>query len=346
MISNMMKAELVPSEMFPTFPSTKETEFSCLRVIDDFVYLPAMAAQRADLEECMSDFEVVDGSLKCKEDSEWIDIPSEPKVSADLTIHRMLELPYNKEEWWKQAVIGFPIEMRGAIWSHFITPESKGLKEKYIQFLNEECEKGVEKDINKDINRTFAFIPGFVEHQGMRLCNVLKAYSRLDPEVGYCQGMNYIAGLMLLYIDDEAVVFCLLADILAKFRWRELYVDGMPKLIECVKTLEKRIESELPVVHAHFEENDVNMCGLFSHFFITTFLYSVPFTFGVRVFELFLIEGEKAIMECIINMLRMMKEQILSRKCDTLHEYIKTEMATEFFARPDAIALLVYNLNN
>ena len=35
------------------------------------------------------------------------------------------------------------------------------------------------------------------------LFNVLKAYSIYDPALGYCQGMNFVVGLLLLYMEQE-----------------------------------------------------------------------------------------------------------------------------------------------
>ena len=36
-----------------------------------------------------------------------------------------------------------------------------------------------------------------------QLMNVLKAYSVHNPDVGYCQGMGFIAGLLLLHMQEE-----------------------------------------------------------------------------------------------------------------------------------------------
>ena len=33
--------------------------------------------------------------------------------------------------------------------------------------------------------------------------NILKALSIVFPEVGYCQGLNFIAGVFLMYLNDE-----------------------------------------------------------------------------------------------------------------------------------------------
>ena len=34
----------------------------------------------------------------------------------------------------------------------------------------------------------------------MSLFNLLKAYSLLDSEVGYCQGLSFVAGLLLMHV--------------------------------------------------------------------------------------------------------------------------------------------------
>ena len=34
----------------------------------------------------------------------------------------------------------------------------------------------------------------------LALFNILKAYSLLDPEVGYCQGLSFIAAVLLLHV--------------------------------------------------------------------------------------------------------------------------------------------------
>ena len=38
-----------------------------------------------------------------------------------------------------------------------------------------------------------------------QLFNVLSAYSMYNTEVGYCQGMSEIAGLLLMYMDEEVI---------------------------------------------------------------------------------------------------------------------------------------------
>jgi hypothetical protein len=73
-----------------------------------------------------------------------------------------------------------------------------------------------------------------------KLYNVLKAYANYDTEVGYVQGMNYVVGLMLFYINNEEPVFwCLVALMHERKRnWRSIYQPGLPKVISMSKILE------------------------------------------------------------------------------------------------------------
>ena len=53
--------------------------------------------------------------------------------------------------------------------------------------------------------------------------------------------MNYIAALMLYYIDDEETVFWCLYQLMVKNNWRETFINGLPKLFEMTNLLEDRL---------------------------------------------------------------------------------------------------------
>lgn len=57
--------------------------------------------------------------------------------------------------------------------------------------------------IGKDLPRTLTYIKDFsldpTSGQN-KLYNVLKAYSAYDKQVGYCQGINYLAAMLLTHI--------------------------------------------------------------------------------------------------------------------------------------------------
>lgn len=66
------------------------------------------------------------------------------------------------------------------------------------------------------------------------LFNILLAYANYDSQIGYVQGMNYIAAMLLMHIQDEEKVFWCLIYLLNRKNWRTTYMDEMPKLMEMI----------------------------------------------------------------------------------------------------------------
>ena len=75
------------------------------------------------------------------------------------------------------------------------------------------------KQVEKDLHRTF----GSLQRPGLRalrvptpeamksLRNVLLAYAQHNPQVGYCQSMNFLVAILLLVVDEEYSFWCLAA---------------------------------------------------------------------------------------------------------------------------------------
>lgn len=62
-----------------------------------------------------------------------------------------------------------------------------------VSFFDQMCPEG----------RTFPKHPYYSQPLGpgqLSLFNLLKAYSLLDNEVGYCQGLSFVAGILLLHV--------------------------------------------------------------------------------------------------------------------------------------------------
>jgi len=338
-----MKTDISQLTFIELLPETKEFDPIFFKLIDDFVYLPKVSPElikAIDLEETEHQFELIeDCEEPKKEEFELIDGPNIVKVNANQNIQAMLDLPFDKARWWKMAIEGFPNNMRGEIWSSLISPENRNLKGRYIALLNKKPIVSLHP-MELDVKRTFSFIPKFTESQENRLYNVLKAYSLYDPEVGYCQGMSYLAGVLLLYIHDEAIAFCLLADFMQKFHWRNLYIKEMPKLVEMINNLKKGIQERLPDLYKHFNKCEVNLFGVFSHLFLTIYTYAIPFDFGIRIFELFLIAGEKVLIECTMTILTIMKKRIMQHSILDVHEYMKKNMIKECYMKYGAESMI------
>src|SRR5690606_12006097 len=88
-------------------------------------------------------------------------------------------------------------------------------------------------DIEKDIRRTFPDNEKYETQVGLNMLRrVLVAYTIHNPEVGYCQSMNFICALLLLFIEKEEDAFwafvCIVENVLSMhIRNPQLYMLRM-----------------------------------------------------------------------------------------------------------------------
>jgi hypothetical protein len=81
----------------------------------------------------------------------------------------------------------------------------------------------VVEEIKRDLNRTFHWGKFQTEEGQMELGRVLIALAYIRPEIGYCQGMNFVAGALIHYMDDEEIVFWIFLALLDDFELNSLY---------------------------------------------------------------------------------------------------------------------------
>lgn len=83
---------------------------------------------------------------------------------------------------------------------------------------------------------------------------VLRAYAAYDEEVNYCQGMNFLAGLLLTYVDSQSAAFGLLVILMHERGLRTLYKTDLSMLQASLPALELSTRPYFmpcrPVLHA------------------------------------------------------------------------------------------------
>ncbi|CAK85701.1 unnamed protein product (macronuclear) [Paramecium tetraurelia] len=101
----------------------------------------------------------------------------------------------------------------------------------FAQLKSQVKEKNYEC-ISKDVNRTFKSSIYFQKEEVLqRLQDILVAYSNLDSEVSYGQGMNFIvAALMYLDFNNDEAIFEILRTIIMDREWRQCYINDTPGL--------------------------------------------------------------------------------------------------------------------
>lgn len=122
-----------------------------------------------------------------------------------------------KEKLPKRIYKGIPEKLRATVWTKLLNLEAvmsdKHNKDKYMGMLNLARQHGTEaRQIDSDVNRQFRENIFFRERYNLKqqqLFNVLVAYSVYNSEVGYCQGMSTLAGMLLMYLGEEETFWAL-----------------------------------------------------------------------------------------------------------------------------------------
>ncbi|KAG8591663.1 hypothetical protein GDO81_000258 [Engystomops pustulosus] len=137
-----------------------------------------------------------------------------------------------------------------------------------------------------DLGRTFPTHPYFSAQLGagqLSLYNILKAYSLLDPEVGYCQGLSFVAGVLLLHMTEEDA-FKLLKFLMYDMGLRKQYRPDMVTLQIQMYQLSRLLHDYHRDLYNHLEEYEIGPSLYAAPWFLTMFASQFPLGFVARVF--------------------------------------------------------------
>lgn len=222
---------------------------------------------------------------------------------------------------------GIPEFLRGAIWQKLAL--SRELLQKFPKDLYEQMRKTKvapsEGDIVRDINRTFPKHKLYTDKQGLgqqQLWNVLRAYSVFNAEVGYCQGMGFICGLLLMYMHENDA-FLMLISLLENYRMAGLFMPNLPLLNKYFFQLQRLLEMHMPSLYTHLAQQGVEPTMYASQWFMTVCIYNFPFSTVVRVWDIFLAEGVKIIFRIALALLKLNQEDLLSQSFEQILQTLK-----------------------
>uniref|UniRef100_A0A3P8RE16 Rab-GAP TBC domain-containing protein n=1 Tax=Astatotilapia calliptera TaxID=8154 RepID=A0A3P8RE16_ASTCA len=196
-----------------------------------------------------------------------------------------------KEKQLKDLVRkGIPHHFRAIVWQLLGNAQNMPIKDQYSELLK--MTSPCEKLIRRDIARTYPEHEFFKEKDSLGqevLFNVMKAYSLVDREVGYCQGSAFIVGLLLMQMPEEEA-FCVFVKLMQDYRLRELFKPSMAELGLCMYQFEYMIQEQLPELHIHFQAQSFHTSMYASSWFLTIFLTSFPLPVATRIFDIFMCE--------------------------------------------------------
>lgn len=206
---------------------------------------------------------------------------------------------FRTEKIQRLVAMGIPESLRGELWMTLSDACSE--LESHEGYYSSLVQKSMGQsnlatdEIERDLHRSLPDHPAFQNPTGIAaLRRVLTAYAHRNPKIGYCQSMNILASVLLLYAKEEEAFWLLVAvceRMLPDYFNRRVIGAQVDQSV-----FEELIGERLPELAEHFP-NLSSLSSVSLSWFLTLFLSVLPFHSAVCVVDCFFYQGIKAIFQ-------------------------------------------------
>jgi len=225
--------------------------------------------------------------------------------------------------WWK----GLPPPVRGRVWK-LALPNTLNLTPQLYNILVTRAKEQLENKttytgpgsreetlelIQLDVSRTFPqlciFQKGGPYYQ--LLHNVLGAYVCYRPDIGYVQGMSFIAAILILNL-DEAEAFIVFANLVNWPCLAAFYSVEQTAMERYYNTFSSHLSSNLPSIASHFSRLGLRPDLYILDWWMTLFSKCSPLDITCRIWDLLIRDGEEFLFKAALGILSLYEERLLA----------------------------------
>ncbi|XP_038630605.1 TBC1 domain family member 8B [Scyliorhinus canicula] len=213
---------------------------------------------------------------------------------------------------------GIPEALRGELWLLFSGANNDmaahpGYYTELVERSVGTCTLATD-EIERDLHRSLPEHPAFQSDTGISaLRRVLTAYASRNPKIGYCQAMNILTSVLLLYAKEEEAFWLLVA--VCERMLPDYFNRRIIGALVDQAVFEEFIRSHLPQLTDHM--TDMTFFSSVSlSWFLTIFISVLPIESAVNVVDCFFYEGIKAILQLGLAVLDYNMDKLLLCKDD------------------------------
>nr|XP_039264646.1 TBC1 domain family member 9-like [Styela clava] len=265
------------------------------------------------------DLEPALATVFCRRNSEEID-PKELMKENLWSIHYQEYgrgvCMYRTNKTRELVMKGIPDSIRGEIWMIYSGAINEmASHEGYYESLLEKCmgKCSIATDeIERDLHRSLPEHPAFQSSRGIdALRRVLTSYAFRNPSIGYCQAMNIVTSVMLLYTTEEQAFWLLVS--LCERLLPDYYNTRVVGALVDQGVFEDLTREYLPKIHGQLQNLGV-VATISLSWFLTLFICAMPFNAAVKVVDCFFYDGAPVIFQIALRVLEANMDQLM--KCN------------------------------
>uniref|UniRef100_G3UFK8 TBC1 domain family member 8B n=1 Tax=Loxodonta africana TaxID=9785 RepID=G3UFK8_LOXAF len=170
------------------------------------------------------------------------------------------------------------------------------------------------EEIERDLRRSLPEHPAFQSDTGISaLRRVLTAYAYRNPKIGYCQAMNILTSVLLLYAKEEEAFWLLVA--VCERMLPDYFNRRIIGALVDQAVFEELIRDHLPQLTEHMADMTF-FSSVSLSWFLTLFISVLPIESAVNVVDCFFYDGIKAILQLGLAILDYNLDKLLTCKDD------------------------------
>jgi len=192
-------------------------------------------------------------------------------------------------------------------------------------------------EISRDLSRTFHEEKFCSSDFQTKLERILSSIAYIRPEIGYCQGMNFVASALYEFLEDEELAFWVFLYFLDEMELNSLYFENMPDYSIRIYQLNYYIKKHIPALYSHFLKNQINPDLILSKWILTIFSSFLPFNILSKIWDVFIFDKWKALITFSVILLYDYKDTFLQMDLQKISKFIRENSRKAYFNYQKAI---------
>lgn len=241
-----------------------------------------------------------------------------------------------RDLWWR----GIPPSVRGHVWKLAVGNELNITTELYEICASRSrklwCTKAAPDDpdlvntrensahlIRLDVSRTFPQL-GIFQESGPYfdvLHCLLGAYVVYRPDIGYVQGMSFLAAMLLLNLDVVDAFICF-ANLLNRPCQLAFFRVDQPQMNAYYTLYDDFFRENMPKLFSHFQKNSLTSDLYLVDWIYTMYSRSLPLDVASRVWDVFLRDGEEFLFRSALGIMRLYEQVLLQLDFINLAQFL------------------------